>query len=130
MIMTKEWKELYDAARSVIAAKELSKYMFVGEVGAAVLSSKGNIYTGVCIDTACSLGFCAERNALSTMFTNGEYEIVKVCAVYKDGSVMPPCGACREFMMQMGETAKDIEVLVSNDGRTVRLAQLMPEYQY
>lgn len=130
MIMTKEWKELYDAARSVIAAKELSKYMFVGEVGAAVLSSKGNIYTGVCIDTACSLGFCAERNALSTMFTNGEYEIVKVCAVYKDGSVMPPCGACREFMMQMGETAKDIEVLVSNDGRAVRLAQLMPEYQY
>lgn len=130
MIMTKEWKELYDAARSVIAAKELSKNMFVGEVGAAVLSSKGNIYTGVCIDTACSLGFCAERNALSTMFTNGEYEIVKVCAVYKDGSVMPPCGACREFMIQMGETAKDIEVLVSNDGRTVHLAQLMPEYQY
>ena len=83
--MTKEWKELYDAARSVIAAKELSKNMFVGEVGAAVLSSKGNIYAGVCIDTACSLGFCAERNALSTMFTNGEYEIVKVCAVYKDG---------------------------------------------
>lgn len=130
MIMTKEWKELYDAARSVIAAKELSKNMFVGEVGAAVLSSKGNIYTGVCIDTACSLGFCAERNALSTMFTNGEYEIVKVCAVYKDDSVMPPCGACREFMIQMGETAKDIEVLVSNDGRTVHLAQLMPEYQY
>lgn len=130
MIMTKEWKELYDAARSVIAAKELSKNMFVGEVGAAVLSSKGNIYTGVCIDTACSLGFCAERNALSTMFTNGEYEIVKVCAVYKDGSIMPPCGACREFMIQMGEMAKDIEVLVSNDGRTVHLAQLMPEYQY
>lgn len=130
MTMTKEWEDLYDAAKAVIAPKKLSKNIFIGEVGAAVLSSKGNIYTGVCIDTDCSLGFCAERNALSTMFTNGEYEIVKVCAVYKDGSVMPPCGACREFMMQMGDKAKDIEVLVSNDGRAVCLAQLMPEYPY
>lgn len=128
--MTEEWQRLYDAAKSVINSRQLSKNMWVGDVGAAVLSSSGKIYTGVCIDTACSLGFCAERNALSTMFTQGEYEITKVCAVYLDGGVMPPCGACREFMMQMGESAKNIEVLVGNDGETVRLGDLMPKYQY
>ena len=128
--MTEEWQKLYDAAVSVINPHQVSDFMFTGDVGAAVLSSKGNIYTGVCIDTACSLGFCAERNAIATMFTNGEFEIVKVCAVYKDGGVMPPCGACREFMMQTGKSARDIEVLVHRDGRTVRLGDIMPEYQY
>lgn len=95
-----------------------------------MLTKNGNIYTGICIDTACSLGFCAERNALSTMFTHGEYEITHVCAVYLDGGVMPPCGACREFMMQMGPTAKDIEVLLNRDGTSAKLGELMTHYQY
>lgn len=126
--MTEEWKKLYEAAKSVIHPHELSGLMSVGDVGAAVLSKNGNIYTGICLDVTCGLGFCAERNALSTMFTHGEYEAVKICAVYVDGGVMPPCGACREFMMQMGESAKNIEVLVSNDGETMRLEELMPKY--
>ena len=126
--MTDEWKKLYDTALSVISPRELSEHFSVGEVGAAVLTSKGNIYTGICLDVTCSLGFCAERNAISTMLTNGEYEFVKICAVYKDGGVMPPCGACREFMMQMGTFAKQIEVLIDNDGKTVLLSELMPSY--
>lgn len=126
--MTEEWKKLYNSAMSVTKSHELSEYFSVGSVGAAVLTSKGNIYTGVCIDTACSLGFCAERNALSTMFTNGEYEFVKICAVSEDGDVMPPCGACREFMKQMGENAKNIEVLINNDGKTVLLKDLIPSW--
>ena len=126
--MTEEWKKLYDSAMAVINPHELTEFFSSGDVGAAVLTSKGNIYTGVCLDIACSLGFCAERNALSTMITNGEYEVVKVCAVYKDGGVMPPCGACREFMMQMGENAKNIEVLINNDGKTVLLKDLMPNW--
>ena len=128
--MTETWKKLYDAAKAAICPHELSQHMYVGDVGAAVLTKNGNIYTGICIDTACSLGFCAERNALSTMFTHGEYEITHVCAVYLDGGVMPPCGACREFMMQMGPTAKDIEVLLNRDGTSAKLGELMPHYQY
>jgi cytidine deaminase len=104
--MNKEWEKLYSEAESVINPYEVSKEICVGSVGAAVLTSKGNIYTGICIDTNCSLGMCAERNVLSTMLTNGEYEVLKVCAVYKDGTVLPPCGACREFMMQLGSNAK------------------------
>lgn len=128
--MSEEWKRLYNAAFNVIKPKEVSKNIFVGSVGAAVLTKSGNIYTGICIDTSCSLGMCAERNALSTMLTNGEYEVDKVCAVYEDGSVMPPCGACREFMMQLGDYAKEINILLDKQGKTVELVELMPAYQY
>jgi cytidine deaminase len=125
--MTDEWKKLYECAKSVVRPHKLSEQVCVGSVGAAVLSANGNIYTGVCVDTDCGMGFCAERNAISTMFTCGEYEIAKVCAVYKDGGVMLPCGVCREFMMQMGENAENIEVLAGNDGSTVLLKELLPD---
>lgn len=128
--MDKGWKELYQCAMNVIQPHEVSKNIYVGSVGAAILTKKGNIYTGICIDTSSSLGMCAERNALSTMLTNREYEVERVVAVYKDGSVMPPCGACREFMMQLGKEAGNIEVLIHNDGKLVKLKDLMPEYPY
>ena len=128
--MKTDWQKLYDLAMAVINPREISKQMYVGSVAAAVLTKNGNIYTGICIDTSSSLGMCAERNAMSTMLGNGENEIEKVVSVYKDGTVMPPCGACREFMMQLGKNAKDIEILLNNDGKTMNLGKLMPEYPY
>ncbi len=71
---------------------------------------------------------CAERNALSTMITNGEFEVKAVVAVNKKGQVLPPCGACREFMMQLNNSS-DIEILVDNKGTVVKLKDLMP-YSY
>lgn len=129
-IMNEEWKRLYDIAMEKINPREISENMSAGEVAAAVLTANGNIYTGVCIDTSSSLGMCAERNALSTMIANGEYEVDKILAVYKDGTVMPPCGACREFMMQLGKKANEIQILVDNLGKVVSLLSLMPEYPY
>ncbi len=128
--MNTEWQKLYDLAMAVINPHEISKQMYVGSVAAAVLTKRGNIYTGICIDTSSSLGMCAERNAMSTMLANGENDIEKVVAVYKDGTVMAPCGACREFMMQLGENARNIEILLNNDGKSMSLSELMPEYPY
>lgn len=127
-MLNDNWRVVYNAAKTVVNQKKISEQMCSGGVGAAVVSKKGNIYTGVCIDTDCSLGMCAERNALSTMITNGEYEIKMVAAVNKKGQVLPPCGACREFMMQL-KNSSDIEVLVDNDGTMVKLKDLMP-YSY
>ena len=78
------WDKLYIAARKVQHERKLSPLIEVGSVSAAVLSAKGNIYTGVCIDTACSLGMCAERNAIANMITNGESQIIKIVAVMPD----------------------------------------------
>ena len=122
------WKKLYDLARTVVNPKEISEQMCSGGVGAAILTKSGNVYTGVCIDTDCSLGMCAERNALSTMITNGEFEVKMVVAVNKKGQVLPPCGACREFMMQL-KNSSDIQVLVDSKGTIVKLKDLMP-YSY
>lgn len=126
--MVDSWKIVYDAAKAVVNPKRITEQICSGGVGAAVVSKNGNIYTGVCIDTDCSLGMCAERNAISTMITNGEYEIKMVAAVNKKGQVLPPCGACREFMMQL-KNSSNTEVLIDNKGSVVKLKDLMP-YSY
>ena len=123
--IAKDWETLYNAAKAVVNPKRISAQMCSGGVGAAVLSAKGNVYTGVCIDTDSCLGMCAERNAISTMITNGQFAIQMVVAVDKNGQVLPPCGACREFMMQL-HNANEIQVLVDNAGTVVPLSALMP----
>lgn len=123
------WDKLYIAARKVQHERKLSPLIEVGSVSAAVLSAKGNIYTGVCIDTACSLGMCAERNAIANMITNGESQIIKIVAVMPDGKAGMPCGACREFMMQLDKAAGEIEVLRDYETKQVaKLKTLIPDW--
>lgn len=123
-----DWRTVYEYAKKVVNPNKINAHICSGGVGAAVVTEKGNIYTGVCIDTDCSLGMCAERNAISTMITNGEFEIKMVVAVDKKGNVLPPCGACRELMMQL-KNSSDTVVLVDNKGTVVNLRDLMP-YSY
>lgn len=93
------WDKLYASAKSVRGARKVSPFIEAGSVAAAILTKSGNIYTGVCIDTPCSLGMCAERNAIANMITNGESEVEKLVVVMPDGNVGMPCGACRELLM-------------------------------
>ena len=84
---------------------------------------------GVCIDTACSLGMCAERNAIASMITHGESIIRKIVAVQLDGSIVLPCGVCRECMRQLGDTAGETEILCDYETkRVLRLKELLPEW--
>ena len=123
------WKTLYDKARFVQNERKLSPLMAVGSVGAAILTGKGNIYTGICIDTACSMGMCAERNAIANMLTNGESTITKVVAVMPDGSTGTPCGVCREFIMQLGKESYNTEILLSLEPlKTVKLGEQLPDW--
>ena len=87
------WDQLYLAARKVQQEREISLWVEAGSVSAALLTEKGTIYAGVCIDTACSLGMCAERSAIAAMITNGENVIDRLLAVGRDGKAIPPCGA-------------------------------------
>ena len=66
--------ELIKLAADVMNPKKISD-MLVGQVGAALVTDKGNVYKGVCVDTGSGLGFCAERTAISQMITNKEYKI-------------------------------------------------------
>ena len=123
------WKKLYNAARAVQNGRVISPFIEAGGVAAAILTKKGNIYVGVCIDTACTLGMCAERNAIANMITNGESEIERVVAVMSDGRVGSPCGACREYMMQLSKDSGEIEILLDLENKkTVRLKELLPDW--
>ncbi len=123
------WDRLFLAARMVQYERNISPMVEAGGVSSALLSKSGKIYTGVCIDTASSLGMCAERNAIANMITCGEHEILKIVAVMPDGKAGMPCGACREFMMQLGGNAENIEFLVDYETKeTVRLKDLVPRW--
>ncbi len=124
------WKKLYESARSVMNGRKISDYVSAGEVGAAILSKSGRIYTGICVDTCSTLGICAERNAIFNMLTNGEQEIDKVIAVMPDGKTGAPCGACRELMVQlMPDSYKDIEIMLDYENeRVIKLGDITPEW--
>ena len=117
--------ELYRSAKGVVNPRRLSEDVEVASVGAALLTQNGNLYTGVCIDTSCSMGFCAEHAAAAAMITAGESRIVKMIAVGRDGKVMSPCGRCREFISQLHPDNLDAEVMVG-EATVVTLRELLP----
>ena len=123
------WNKLYNEALKVQNGRAISPFIDAGGVAAAILTKQGNIYVGVCIDTASGLGMCAERNAIANMITNGESQIDKVVAIMPDGNVGSPCGACREFMMQLDDKSGEIEILTDlKTQKTIKLRELLPDW--
>ena len=120
-----ELDELVGRARNALSPRSLSPRAEAGGVAAAILTEAGNVYVGVCIDTACSMGFCAEHAAAAAMITAGEQNIEKLVAVGRDGRILPPCGRCREFLSQLDENNADARVLV-REGTELLLRDLLP----
>jgi cytidine deaminase len=105
-----------------------------GQVAATLLTSNGNLYDGVCIDTSCSMGFCAEHAAIAAMVTAGEYRIARIVAVGRDARtgqpyVKPPCGRCREFIRQIDEANLETEVVLGTTS-VRKLKELLPFHEY
>lgn len=128
--MEKIWSEMLEAAKEALKPTEPSKYVMCGQVAAAVLSKSGKIYTGVCVDTASTLGICAERNAIFHMISCGEYEIDKVLCVMSNGKTGAPCGACRELMVQlMAGHYQEIQIMLDYEKEEiVTLGELTPHW--
>lgn len=123
------WEELYEKAKSVRNPRDISGLISAGGVGAAILTKDHNIYTGVCIDTASTLGMCGERNAIANMITNGESEIIKLLCIDSEGKVGCPCGACREYLMQLSKNSKNIEIIKDMETKeTIKLENLIPDW--
>ena len=118
--------ELIQKAQAVVNPRKIAHGFTVGDVGCALLTDKGNLHVGVCIDAGGGIGFCAEHSAIASMVTHGEQSISRIVAVLGDGKVLPPCGRCREFMRQIDVSNMDrTEVLLSRD-KLVKLRDLMP----
>ena len=118
--------ELIQKARAVVNPREIAHGFVVGDVGCALLTDKGTLHVGVCIDAGGGIGFCAEHSAIASMVTDGEQSIRRIVAVLGDGTILPPCGRCREFMRQIdGGNMDHTEVLLGRD-KVVKLRDLLP----
>ncbi len=128
-----ENKDLIDRAAKLLKPYRTADGRLHADVGAVVVSSRGNVFDGVCVDTA-GWGICAERSALAAMITSGEYSLQKVVAVWRNDKtgqlhVLPPCGICREFMRQIDRGNLDAEIILGID-RSRPLRALIPEHEW
>lgn len=96
-------------------------------VGAALLTKSGRVYTGCNIENSSfSLTVCAERTSIFKAVSESERSF-KAIAIASDAlDFVPPCGACRQVMIDL---AGDIDVILDNgrgQHKVVRLSALLP----
>ena len=129
------WERLYRKAKEQYYPEDVSPFIYAHHVVCALESESGEIYTGFCIES-CSgvMDLCAERVAALNMYVNSGQTVIKRMIAFRDappcggGSGMP-CGACREFFMQLSLKNKDMEIMVDYEKREiVTLAELIPNW--
>ena len=96
-------------------------------VGAALLTKSGKVYTGCNIENS-SYGatICAERVAFTKAVSEGEREFEAIAVVSSSGDYTFPCGICRQFMSEFG---LELVVVLENGANTksYKLKELLPE---
>lgn len=79
-------------------------------VGAAIRAKSGRVYTGCNVENACyGLTACAERVAVFSAVAAGERQFDALAVVSE--TLAPPCGACRQVLVEFG---LDIQVIVAD----------------
>ena len=125
---------LLDAAREVRrnAYAPYSKY----QVGAAILTAGGSIFTGCNVEAADYDGTHAEESALAAMVGAGKRSPV-LLAVFgglegvEHPSSAPPCGKCRQKLMEFSSlSGEDLRIFVrepeTGEWRVALLSELLP----
>ena len=113
-------KMLYDEA---LKARENAYAPFSGfQVGAALLTEDGQVYTGVNIENS-SYGatICAERTAFVKAISEGhrKFKALAVNAGYEQEAL--PCGICRQFMY---EFSPELEIITGTDEEHLNIRTL------
>ena len=98
-------------------------------VGAAVLTEKGNIFSGCNVENASyGLSICAERAAIfAAVAAEGADMKIRGLAVFTEsGAPCAPCGACRQVIFEFGPEA--VVLYKGPDGlKETNIAELLPE---
>ena len=98
------------------------------QVGVALRSSSGEVYTGVNVENAAyPEGTCAEAGAIARMIAAGDRKITAVYVVADGAEPVPPCGGCRQKLAEF--SAPDVPVTmatISGIEKTLTVAQLLP----
>ena len=119
--------ELIRIARPLVGGFPLSRPdLDAATVACALRSASGRICTGVCVHLSCGIGFCAEHAAVAELLKHRETEITAIVAV-STTSVLPPCGRCRELLVQVDQRNFATLVTIAPD-RAVPLRTLLPDH--
>ncbi len=114
-----EYSQLYKIAEGMLpkAYAPYSKF----QVGAALLTDTGKVYTGVNVENA-SFGatICAERTAFVKAVSDGHRKF-KAIAVASSGGEAYPCGICRQFMFEFGD---DLDIITSVTGEELHIEKI------
>lgn len=83
-------------------------------VGAALLDSHGNIWSGCNVENVSyGASMCAERCAVAKMVSEGFIEIRAVAVATSDGGA--PCGICLQTLQEFVTDPSAVEVLLLSD---------------
>lgn len=115
-----------DLLRQAIEAREYAYAPYSNyKVGAALLTSRGKVYTGCNVENAAyTPSNCAERTAIFKAVSEGERDFEAIAVVTSDGGA--PCGICRQVIR---EFAPDLTIVTGDlDGHAqiFTLADLLP----
>ncbi|WP_408954415.1 cytidine deaminase [Natroniella sp. ANB-PHB2] len=88
------------------------------KVGAALLTTDGEIYTGCNVENSSyGLTNCAERTAIYKAVSEGDKEFEAIAIIADTERACSPCGACRQVILEFGS---EIDVIMTNlDGETI-----------
>ncbi len=94
-------------------------------VGAALLTTGGEVYTGCNVENAAyGLSMCAERNALFHAVAEGRHEFAAVAVVTENG--VTPCGSCRQALAEFNPQMTVIVADTAGNRNVYTLDQLLP----
>ncbi|MBE6152574.1 MAG: cytidine deaminase [Firmicutes bacterium] len=128
------FEKLYMKAKEEYRPEQVSPFIDAHHVVAALESERGEIFTGFCIESASGvMNLCAERVAALNMYINtGETKIKRMIAFRKDSPKNNggmPCGACREFLMQLSYENRNMEIMIDYESREIILLKdLVPNW--
>jgi len=128
MKLTKEDKELIKRAKILVGQKKVTGGI-VKEVGSALLTKGGKIFTGVSLDLWCGIGFCAEHSAIANMISHSDETEIKAIVACRDSRGKPiihPCGRCREMMELIDKRNRGNTCVIISENKKVKLKELLP----
>ena len=117
--------QLVEAA---LAVRQRARAPYSGfAVGAAVLDVKGRVHVGCNVENASyGLSVCAERNAVAAAVSAGSQAFEGLAVVTDMSPPTPPCGACRQVLVEFG----DFPVILANlegDRILTSVGELLPD---
>jgi cytidine deaminase len=96
-------------------------------VGAVLETSDGRRFAGCNVENASyPAGLCAERGALAAAVAAGAREFVRVVIVTDAEVPTPPCGMCRQALVEFAPALEVISVGINDRSASWSLADLLP----